>query len=103
MCYDPLYSDSVRELGEESHTKFGRGELHGKWGLESVWFNEYEVIDQPMAIAYLACEFSEGTGVLMGLAYPNMGAFGYAPMFDHLMEMHLFNQNIFSFWFSLNE
>jgi len=32
-----------------------------------------------------------------------MAAYNFTPMFDHLMNMHVLPNNIFSFWLSLNE
>lgn len=36
----------------------------------------------------------------MGLAYPQMSAYGFLPVFDHLMKAKGFKKNIFSFWMS---
>ena len=55
-----------------------------------------------MAMAQRAGAFNEGTGVLMGLAFPSMAAYNFTPMFDHVMKSQLLSQNIFSFWFSLD-
>jgi hypothetical protein len=36
----------------------------------------------------------------MGLAFPTMSAYGFLPVFDHLVKKKNFSRNIFSFWMS---
>lgn len=61
---------------------------------------DYEVKDQYMGMAVESDAFSDGTGVLFGLGYPKMAAFGFTPVFDHLMKTNVLPKNIFSFWLS---
>lgn len=39
-CYDPVYSSSAVQLKEGSSIKFGKGELKGPWGIESLWIGD---------------------------------------------------------------
>lgn len=55
-----------------------------------------------MAIAEQSDAFNDGTGILLGLGYPSMAAFGYTPVFDHMMKLNVLPKNIFSFWLSQN-
>ena len=50
-----------------------------------------------MAIAKVSDAFVDGTGILLGLGYPSMAAFGFEPVFDHIMQEKLLPRNIFSF------
>ena len=56
-----------------------------------------------MAVAKEATSFREGTDILLGLGYPSMAAFGFTPVFDHLMKLQVLPQNLFSFWLSMKE
>ena len=67
--------------------KFGKGSLVGSWGKDSIWVGGKEVTNQYMAFADQADCFEDGTGILMGLGYPSMAAYGYTPFFDHIMQL----------------
>mmetsp|Transcript_33104 Transcript_33104/g.24356 ORF Transcript_33104/g.24356 Transcript_33104/m.24356 type:complete len:132 (-) Transcript_33104:13-408(-) len=55
-----------------------------------------------MAFADKSDAFTDGTGILMGLGFPSMAAYNFTPVFDHIMQLKLLPQNIFSFSLSLN-
>lgn len=54
-----------------------------------------------MAFASKSDDFSDGTGVLMGLGFPSMAAYNFTPVFDHIIQENLLERNMFSFWLSL--
>lgn len=63
---------------------------------------DVEIDNQHIAWADRSDAFGEGTGILLGLGFPSMSAYNFTPVFDHLMEMEVLKNNIFSFWFSLD-
>lgn len=101
-CYEPSNSQTKEILEQNSSIRFGRGSLTGNWGTDSLWMGDYEIKSQHMAMAQQSDAFSDGTGVLLGLGYPSMSAFGFTPVFDTLMNIKVLPKNIFSFWLSLN-
>eukprot|EP00347_Sterkiella_histriomuscorum_P013419 403364776 len=97
-CYDSQNSHTAVQLEQASHITFGKGQLTGPWGQDSIWIgDQYELKNQHMAFAQISDAFVDGTGILLGLGYPQMAAYGFTPFFDHIMESGILPKNIFSF------
>ena len=104
--YNHQASGTFSEVGLELEVEFGTGSVEGVINQDTVSVGNIKVRDQ--AFAEIVNE--EGSvfntdrfqGIL-GLGFPEMSAYGFVPLFDSIMEQHLLDNNMFSFYYSIKD
>jgi len=103
--YDHSESKDYKKDGHKISVQFGTGALEGKISKDTVTIGGLEIPRQTFAevtdedgAVFTNARFSG----LLGLSFPSLGAPGTVPVFDHIMKSELLEQNIITFYYSLN-
>lgn len=105
VAYDhELSSDYVR-FGRSIEVQFGTGGIEGEINLDTVFLGGIVIPNQSFG------EITSETGEIfyesnfsgiLGLGFPSMAAYDQDPVFDNILELNLLDQNLFSFYYSLD-
>ena len=106
ISYSRAKSKKFRRFGLGVQVTFGTGTVQGEINEDQFTLGQLviprqkfgEILDETGDV-FAAGKFS---GIL-GLAYPNMAAHGFTPVFDSIIENRLLKNNIMSFYYSLDE
>jgi len=86
--------------------KFGTGEISGWQAMDNIRIAGRLVKNQIFGLVQKEVgELFEQMPLdgIVGLAFPSMSANGATPLFDNIIEQKALDQNVFSFYFSLND
>jgi cathepsin D len=106
VSYSRKKSKKFKRIGLGVQVTFGTGRVEGEINQDQFTLGQIviqrqmfgEILDETGDV-FAAGKFS---GIL-GLAYPNMAAHGFKPVFDSIIDEKLLRNNIMSFYYSLDE
>lgn len=106
ISYNRNNSKDWKKVGLKVSVTFGTGEISGEINSDTFGLGSIKIKDQKFGEilnengdVFAAGKFS---GIL-GLAYPSMAAYDQTPVFDSIINQKLLQNNIMTFYYSLNE
>eukprot|EP01016_Furgasonia_blochmanni_P034834 TRINITY_DN37_c0_g1_i4.p1 TRINITY_DN37_c0_g1~~TRINITY_DN37_c0_g1_i4.p1 ORF type:complete len:508 (-),score=200.66 TRINITY_DN37_c0_g1_i4:205-1596(-) len=98
----PSESESYTETGFDIAVEFGTGQLGGIFGQDTVYVGGIEVDKQDFALitqeegqVFVESKFDG----IVGLAFPQMSAYNFNPVFDNILEQGRLKKTMFSFFY----
>ncbi|CAD8133714.1 unnamed protein product [Paramecium octaurelia] len=104
--YDGSKSPTYEHLGYDLDVEFGTGELMGEINADTAYVGGVSIAKQEFAeiVRENGDVFAQaGFDGIVGLAYPEMAAYNFNPLFDNIIKQKLLDRNVFSFYFSRQE
>jgi len=104
--YNPFHSKNFKKFGLGVSVTFGTGQIKGEINQDTFTLGNIIIPQQKFGaiVNEIGDVFQQGnfSGIL-GLAFPRMAAYGIVPVFDNIMANKLLKQNLFGFYYSVNE
>jgi len=97
---------TYKEIGDDLDVQFGTGELQGLINADEVYLGNVQVHGQNFAeiVHEIGSIFAQsGFDGIVGMAYPQMAAYGMHPVFDNVMQQSKLDNNMFSFFFDTHD
>jgi cathepsin D len=101
--YNESASSTYEANGETFEIEYGTGRLSGFLSEDTCWISDLQIVHQTFAeavkepgITFIAAQFD---GIL-GLAFESISVDAVTPVWYNIMDQHLVDENVFSFWLS---